>query len=262
VTGVPRGASFGTDFMIVRADLVRALGNPIDVLVWTRINWRCEMQGQHTIADEDGLTWWPASREMLSEETGLSTDQVKRSLIRLKENGFIDATELRTGGNYDRTKSYRPLFEGDIPSADIDSSTGQDRPIERADMPNVPITETLKDNTPQREPRKRATRMTADWVPSEAQRAKTFEEYGETHDLKRELDAFRDHFLAASGQNASKLDWDATWRNWMRRARPNPTVSSPKGQASGGLRMTAVQRNLARMQAGGLLGGEQKAVGA
>lgn len=38
-----------------------------------------------------------------------------------------------------------------------------------------------------------------------------------------EFDKFRDYWSAKSGRNATKLDWAATWRNWMRNAgRPGP----------------------------------------
>ncbi|OCP04411.1 hypothetical protein BC374_25570 [Ensifer sp. LC13] len=33
-----------------------------------------------------------------------------------------------------------------------------------------------------------------------------------------EFDKFRDYWAAKSGRNATKLDWAATWRNWMRNA--------------------------------------------
>ncbi|WP_143348254.1 hypothetical protein [Ensifer adhaerens] len=33
-----------------------------------------------------------------------------------------------------------------------------------------------------------------------------------------EFDKFRDYWRAKSGRDASKLDWAATWRNWMRNA--------------------------------------------
>ncbi len=33
-----------------------------------------------------------------------------------------------------------------------------------------------------------------------------------------EFDKFRDYWTAKSGRNATKLDWAATWRNWMRNA--------------------------------------------
>jgi len=36
--------------------------------------------------------------------------------------------------------------------------------------------------------------------------------------VDRETDKFRDHWHAASGRNATKLDWDRAWRNWLRNA--------------------------------------------
>ena len=44
------------------------------------------------------------------------------------------------------------------------------------------------------------------------------------------MEAFRDHWSAASGVKACKADWDATWRTWVRNANqfgyPMVTVSS------------------------------------
>ena len=37
-------------------------------------------------------------------------------------------------------------------------------------------------------------------------------------DVVAETDRFRDYWTAVSGQRGTKLDWVATWRNWMRRA--------------------------------------------
>jgi hypothetical protein len=37
-------------------------------------------------------------------------------------------------------------------------------------------------------------------------------------DGRRETEKFTDHFQAAPGAKGVKLDWTATWRNWMRRA--------------------------------------------
>jgi len=36
--------------------------------------------------------------------------------------------------------------------------------------------------------------------------------------LRNELAQFKDHWLAAAGASAVKLDWVAAWRTWMRRA--------------------------------------------
>jgi hypothetical protein len=33
-----------------------------------------------------------------------------------------------------------------------------------------------------------------------------------------ETDQFRDYWHAKSGKDATKIDWEATWRSWMRNA--------------------------------------------
>ena len=48
---------------------------------------------------------------------------------------------------------------------------------------------------------------------------------------EREFARFCDHWRAASGANARKLDWDAAWRNWCRKAgdfrKPQGAPSEP-----------------------------------
>jgi hypothetical protein len=41
--------------------------------------------------------------------------------------------------------------------------------------------------------------------------------FGEA-EVELELEKFRDYWTAKSGRDAAKLDWPATWRNWMRNA--------------------------------------------
>lgn len=75
-------------------------------------------------------------------------------------------------------------------------------------------TETYK---PETESRGTATasRLPADWFPSDAEI--TFCET-ERPDLKPSevANRFRDYWVAQPGQKGRKLDWSATWRNWVR----------------------------------------------
>lgn len=53
--------------------------------------------------------------------------------------------------------------------------------------------------------------------------------------LQAEHVKFVDYWTAKAGKDATKLDWDATWRNWIRRAAENPrtgNASAPKIPAS------------------------------
>lgn len=73
----------------------------------------------------------------------------------------------------------------------------------------------------------RGTRLPEDWQPdpdSAAQAAPGV-------DVAVELAKFRDHWRAKPGRDGCKLDWQATWRNWLRNARSTP-VQRPFNGAS------------------------------
>ena len=48
-------------------------------------------------------------------------------------------------------------------------------------------------------------------------------------DVRRETEKFADYFRGLSGAKATKVDWLATWRNWLRNARPStaPAAGRP-----------------------------------
>jgi hypothetical protein len=84
-------------------------------------------------------------------------------------------------------------------------------------------------------PRKRATRIAEDfqvtpemklWASTKAPNA----------DLHLETEKFINFWVAKSGKDATKLDWAATWRNWMLNARGNQPARmdhSARGIAKG-----------------------------
>jgi hypothetical protein len=56
-------------------------------------------------------------------------------------------------------------------------------------------------------------------------------------DVDAEVENFVDYWTARSGSGAVKLDWDATWRTWVRRAHADnvrrgwrPVLVVPEGQ--------------------------------
>lgn len=65
--------------------------------------------------------------------------------------------------------------------------------------------------------RKRGTRLPEDFAVTAEMVAWVREKFPYV-DGRAESDRFRDHFAAAPGQKGVKLDWEATWRNWMRTA--------------------------------------------
>lgn len=79
---------------------------------------------------------------------------------------------------------------------------------------------------------KRGRRLPADWRPSAAHY-----EFGASEELEFdrrqvdfEADKFRDYWLAESGSKTVKRDWDAAFRNWLRRAAEYPRPGSGRNR--------------------------------
>lgn len=77
---------------------------------------------------------------------------------------------------------------------------------------------------------RRGTRIPEDFEPSPAG-AEFATKLG--LNLQNTLPKFRDHWTAATGQSATKLDWDAAWRTWCRKeiefARNKPAPPAQRG---------------------------------
>lgn len=70
-----------------------------------------------------------------------------------------------------------------------------------------------------RSDRSRASRLPNDWVLPKSWGNWALTEHPEWNaDIVRKVaERFRDHWLSKGGADARKVDWEATWRNWVRR---------------------------------------------
>ena len=94
-------------------------------------------------------------------------------------------------------------------------------------------------------PRKRAARATRipdGWIPTD-DLANAMAAECPTVDQRHEHRKFVDYWKAKSGKDATKTDWDATYRNWIRRA----AESNPRPRAT---QATGNQRAQQAIQAG------------
>jgi len=64
---------------------------------------------------------------------------------------------------------------------------------------------------------KRGTRLPADWQPSPTDLSAAADEGMPGDVAAHEAAKFKDYWIAKPGASATKLDWPATWRNWVRR---------------------------------------------
>lgn len=75
--------------------------------------------------------------------------------------------------------------------------------------------------------KKRGTRIKEDWMLPKDWGEWALAEGWPEHAIRLEAQKFHDHWKAAPGQKGVKLDWQATWRNWMRNSK------SPKNRKFG-----------------------------
>jgi len=68
----------------------------------------------------------------------------------------------------------------------------------------------------------RGSRLPSDWTLPDEYRAEAKEMGASDYLISREADFFRDYWVAKAGKDGVKLDWLATWRNWIRRKLDDP----------------------------------------
>lgn len=113
-------------------------------------------------------------------------------------------------------------------------------PVESAETPVLHIdTKIKKDSIKQNSVRpSRGTRIDPNWSPCEADRQLAKSEGFSETEIGREAIRFRDYWISRAGAGGVKLDWSATWRNWVRtsaeRLGKKPSPSDGGAAASSG----------------------------
>jgi uncharacterized protein YdaU (DUF1376 family) len=77
---------------------------------------------------------------------------------------------------------------------------------------------------PIKEKQQRGSRLASDWFLTKTMGDWATQERPDL-DVRQVAEQFKDYWVAQAGQKGVKLDWDATWRNWVRNTKavkPNP----------------------------------------
>ena len=118
-------------------------------------------------------------------------------------------------------------------NADTNKRIADEREAKRREN-NTKRVQVVNEATPNQEPltinhkpikeNKRGSRLAQDWVLSKSMGDWATQERPDL-DVRQVADQFKDYWVAQAGQKGVKLDWDATWRNWVRNTKsvkPNP----------------------------------------
>lgn len=79
---------------------------------------------------------------------------------------------------------------------------------------------------------RKGTRLPEDFIPDSSCEATARELKFSNGDWKRALQEFRDYWAGVPGQKGTKLDWQATFRNSLRRYAERKTYGKPANQAA------------------------------
>ena len=97
-------------------------------------------------------------------------------------------------------------------------------------------------------PDRRGTRLPPDWNPGQEGLDFATNEGIDNEAAQRMFAEFRDYWTAKAGSGAVKLDWQATWRNWVRNDRGSKRKTGGNAMAGCGERvgpLTAAMRKFA-----------------
>ncbi len=156
---------------------------------------------EHQRINRPTASKYPApTRENAITHGGLSEDSVST------HGGLSEDSVLEQGtGNREQGTGSRGVQGGD-------DSDEPHLPNVVADAPTTPA---------EAKPKRKVTgtRLPDGWFPSRTDaNLRTERESGlNDRELQDALDNFRDYWAAQPGQRGRKADWDATWRNWVRR---------------------------------------------
>jgi uncharacterized protein YdaU (DUF1376 family) len=79
-----------------------------------------------------------------------------------------------------------------------------------------PEPEKKEEDTSVSSKKKRGSRLRDDWLLPRDWGEWAVEQGMDPDAVRAEAERFRDYWIAKAGREASKLDWQATWRNWIR----------------------------------------------
>jgi hypothetical protein len=212
-------------------------------------------------AGKGGEAAFPSAKS-LSLDTGLSIRTVQTALETLRKSGVIELGNQAIAAAYIDRIDRRPVVynlnikrgaavapgveRGAAVAPGVERGATDDRTgcnpcangvqltTERgaAVADNPPINHQLTTNEPKSGSAK-GSRLAADWeIPTGwlEQTAANHPEFDEA-ELRIIADDFRDYWTAKTGAQATKLDWQATWRRWVRSQRksgPSPSPSRPR----------------------------------
>ena len=188
-------------------------------------------------SNDNGVCW--PSIPQIAKRCGLDVRSVSRSLAKLEQMGLIERDVLQGRGTTYRLVFINQSAETPLTNCPEPLTNCHATPDKLSSKPSVTISNhqeqgklRVSQEPPQQEKQQRGSRLPADWNPSDVdfQFCKT-----ERPDLDptKTADRFRDYWISQPGAKGIKLNWPATWRNWVRNESRSASQPPKKNQFAG-----------------------------
>jgi len=193
------------------------------------------------------------SMATLADDTGMSRDSVIRAIKAMEDAGLLRVIRRREG-DVNLPNVYRLALQGVVADSDHSPQTAgggsrsqrlgvvadSDPNLSVEPIPTVAIAPVGKARKPA-DVSSRGTRLPADWKPDAELMLWARTERPDV-DCEMEAEAFADYWRSQPGQKGSKLDWPATFRNWIRRAKARPSAAKQQARDRYGGPLTMPER--------------------
>ena len=153
------------------------------------------------------------------EDGKIWNDRARSDLV---QRGFTSISRAESGAKGGRTRAENAanaLKTNDPPQANA-SSREEKRREEEKEEPNGSSKKQVA----------RGSRLPRDWqLPRPWGQRAVDAGMAETR-VRSEAEVFRDYWIAKPGKDGTKLDWEATWRNWIKRCLERQSFQQPTRQ--------------------------------
>ncbi|WP_323956210.1 helix-turn-helix domain-containing protein [Aeromonas caviae] len=200
------------------------VGNPLRKLVLIKLadnasdTGECWPSHQH-IADQCEIS----RRSVITHidalcETGLLQKSSRIGPAGKRSNVYI-LTLDSAGAAHPNVQEIHMVCAGDAQTPSAGAAHRISHSLDPVIEPKIPPVSPQGDKRPDSGPPRRGTRLPNDWVlPGEWGRWAIQETGLPRERILLEAATFADYWQALPGAKAVKLDWEKTWRNWIRRA--------------------------------------------
>lgn len=224
----------------------------------------------------DGLVPTPALALFPSGPAGAADELVERGVWRRARGGFqyidwpevcsrayVEAKREAWRGRKQKSRSSKATPSRVTPEGLTRESTKESHgdSYEESHASSNPVNQEKEQETPTSSlARKRGSRIPADFAADEVMVAWARTEAPLVNG-RTETANFIDYWTAAAGANASKRDWVAAWRGWMRKAQTDAGRRAPTQRGTNGGYQSQTDANIAAFMAqGGMTGTAREAI--